>query len=243
VDFKKKILTSSKRRDTRIIIALDVTGPIETRVTRALDIFNQTNYGLAAVKINHQLLLPFGLNGLEKLIDECNRHEVPIIADIKLNDVESTNLDAIYTLFNSGVDAVIANPLVGFKEGLGRVIEKSKEMGKGVMLLVYMSHAGAGEGYGLEVKGEGLWRVFAERVNKWDADGAIVSAKSLLKIRETRKILKKDQLIFSPGVGVQGGDAKKAVLAGSDFVIVGRSIIESESPRKVLESLRQTLTY
>jgi orotidine-5'-phosphate decarboxylase len=36
--------------------------------------------------------------------------------------------------------------------------------------------------------------------------------------------------ILSPGVGAQGGDAKKAIDAGADFIIVGRSVYNAKSP-------------
>ena len=45
------------------------------------------------------------------------RSGLPLIADIKLNDIESTNLDAVELLFADGVDAVIANPFVGVRGG------------------------------------------------------------------------------------------------------------------------------
>jgi orotidine-5'-phosphate decarboxylase len=49
--------------------------------------------------------------------------------------------------------------------------------------------------------------------------------------------------ILSPGVGAQGGDARKAIEAGADFVIVGRSIYNAEDPYaaalKFIEQLRR----
>ncbi len=36
--------------------------------------------------------------------------------------------------------------------------------------------------------------------------------------------------IVTPGIGTQGGDAKTALDAGSDFLIIGRTILGSPSP-------------
>jgi orotidine-5'-phosphate decarboxylase len=36
--------------------------------------------------------------------------------------------------------------------------------------------------------------------------------------------------IFSPGVGAQGGDPKQAIAAGSDYLIIGRSIYAEGNP-------------
>ena len=161
---------------------------------------------------------------------------------MKLNDIESTNLEAVELLFAAGIDAVIANPFVGSEEGLSGVIARARKAAKGVILLVYMSHAGAGEGYGLVVDGKPLYLEFARRARTWGADGVVVSAKSLSVIREVKKVLGPDQLILSPGVGFQGGKADHAVIeAGTDFPIVGRSIVEAEDPLKAVRRFNQSL--
>ena len=39
-----------------------------------------------------------------------------------------------------------------------------------------------------------------------------------------------DLIIISPGVGTQGGSADDTIWAGADYVIVGRSIYQSDDP-------------
>jgi orotidine-5'-phosphate decarboxylase len=46
--------------------------------------------------------------------------------------------------------------------------------------------------------------------------------------------------VYSPGVGVQGGDARAAVESGADYLIVGRSIVESKDPAKSAEKIRSS---
>jgi orotidine-5'-phosphate decarboxylase len=145
-------------------------------------------------------------------------------------------------LYGGGFDAVIANPFTGHNEGLSKVIARAKALEKGVILLVYMSHAGAEEGYALKVGEEPMYMMFARKVRDWDADGAIVSAKSLDIIREVRRTLAPWQVILSPGIGFQGGEADKAVKAGTDIAIVGRSIIDAASPRAMLRELNLSVT-
>lgn len=238
MDFRGRIRASARRNQSRVALALDILGPHERRISKAVELVDELSDKVACVKINQHLILPFGLHGLTGLLERCSGKDIPVIADLKLNDIESTNLEAVNTLYTMGVDAVIANPFVGFREGLGKVIERSRDMGRGVILLVYMSHQGAREGYDMKVNGKSLWRIFAERVRRWNADGAIVSAKSPSRIREVRRKLLEDQLIFSPGVGFQGGDAKRALDAGADVIIVGRTIVDSPDPAKTLEEIR-----
>ncbi|MDA4135862.1 MAG: orotidine-5'-phosphate decarboxylase [Thaumarchaeota archaeon] len=240
--FREDLLSSSKKHSSRVILALDVTGPSQTREARAAKLVQDLGDEVAGVKVNWHLMLPYGLEGMAEVIRLSATKNLPIIADIKLNDVESTNLEAVDLLFTSGISAVIANPFVGAEEGLSQVIARGKKLGRGVILLVYMSHAGAKEGYGLIVDGKPLYVEFARRVRDWDADGAIVSAKSPSIVREVRTILRKEQLILSPGVGVQGGRADRSVIdAGTDFAIIGRSIIDAADPRSALKAFNSSM--
>jgi orotidine-5'-phosphate decarboxylase len=232
------MLRSAKGHESRLVLALDFSGPYETRLRRAENVLAKTKDGVAAVKVNQHLLLPYGLRGIRSLIETCKDERLPLIADLKLNDIESTNLNVVDSLLAFGFDAVIANPFVGREEGLGKVIDRLHTKGGGVILLVYMSHGGAGEGYGLrDERGEPLYRVFAARARDWGADGVVVSAKTVDKIRETRAIVGPECLIFSPGIGPQGGDAASDAGEGADFVIVGRSVTESPDPKKALRQL------
>ena len=238
----ERLRVSSERHRSRVVLALDVTGPVAGRTARAEALLSELGGGLAAVKLNFQLLLPRGLEGVAGVARACSEMGLPLIADIKLNDIGPTNLDAVELLFGAGFDAVIANPFAGKADGLGPVIARARELDRGVLLLVYMSHAGAEEGYGLSLGGgEPLYAAFARRVVDWDADGAIVSARSLGIIREVRRTLGPQRLILSPGVGTQGGEASGAVRAGTDYAIVGRTIIEARSPGGALEEINRSL--
>lgn len=239
MSFRERILRSAERNGSRVVLALDFSGPFDTRLSRAEDVLAATKSGIAAVKVNHHLLLPLGLEGTKSLVAECKAERLPLIADLKLNDIESTNLNAADSLLAYGFDAVIVNPFVGREEGLGKVVDRMHSNGGGVILLVYMSHKGAEEGYGLrDEMGRPLYSVFAARARDWEADGVVVSAKTVDRIAETRKIVGEDCLIFSPGIGPQGGDTASGAGKGADFVIVGRSVTEASDPRKALEGLR-----
>jgi orotidine-5'-phosphate decarboxylase len=234
--FNERMLSSARGKRSRIVLALDFSGPFEKRMARAERVLGATRNHVAAIKLDYHLLLPFGLEGARGIISTCKAGGLPIIADLKMNDIESTNLNILDSLLTYGVDAVIANPFVGRKEGLGKVIEEAHLRGGGVLFLVYMSHRGADEGYGLKTEGGvPFYRVFARRAKQWGADGVVVSAKSPEVIEEARSIVGKKCLIFAPGVGAQGGAMGPA--AGADFVIVGRSITEAASPAEALRKL------
>lgn len=237
--FNERMLGSARKRNSRFVLALDLWDPYEKRLERAEEVLSEVEDLVAAVKLNHHLILPYGLRGLGPIIEHCKRLGLPLIADLKMNDIEATNLNIVDSLSSYGIDAVIANPFVGKDEGLGKVIERVHSRGGGVLLLVYMSHRGATEGYSLRTEdGETLYRVFAERARDWEADGVVVSAKDPSKIGEVREIVGKDCLIFSPGVGAQGGDLKTGAGSGADFVIVGRAITEAADPASALRGMK-----
>ena len=236
--FDERIIRSSKEKRSRIVLALDASGPFEERLRHAEKVLSQTKNGIAAVKMNYHLLLPFGLGGVRRIIRVCGDNGLPLIADLKLNDIGSTNVNAVESLFSYGFDALIANPFVGYEGGLDGAIERAHALHGGVLLLVYMSHPGAKEGYSLRVgAGKPLYQMFAERAKLWGADGVVVSGKSEEKITETRGIVGKKCLIFAPGIGAQGGNAEAGVSSGADFLIVGRMIMESPEPSEVVRQL------
>ncbi|MEM3839514.1 MAG: orotidine 5'-phosphate decarboxylase / HUMPS family protein, partial [Candidatus Bathyarchaeia archaeon] len=136
------------------------------------------------------------------------------------------------------------NPFVGWEEGLKPVFEVASNQRKGVILLVYMSHKGAGEGYGQMVvdaesgQKKPQYIVFAEKALTWGADGVVVGATYPEKIREVHKVLGRKIPIYSPGVGVQGGEIESALKAGASYLIVGRAITLSENSAEIAKRIR-----
>ena len=82
-----------------------------------------------------------------------------------------------------------------------------------------------------------LYKLFLEWAIKNKTDGIIVGA-TFPKIIEFCKEKTKNKVdIYSPGVGVQGGNASKARKLGSNFLIVGRTILNSKNPKKTAKQL------
>jgi len=256
--FSLKLREASNRNRSRLILALDYSDAFsrlernlwktkkEKLLKKALETLENTAEHLAAVKINMQLILPLGLfNDLQKIVDKVEEYELPLIADCKINDVGHTNLWITQHVFNAGFDAIIANPFVGWKGGLDTVFDEAKKRGKGVILLVYMSHPAAQEGYGqIVLTDEGKkpqYVIFAEKALKWKANGAVVGATRPMIVKEVKNILKGSVPIFSPGIGVQGGKIEEAFKSGVDYAIVGRTILNSPDPSKTAKNLKERI--
>ncbi len=239
--FKEKLRQSAEKHGSKVILALDFSDPYDARLAKAEKVLDATKGEIAGVKVNHHLILPYGLTGLSTVIGICRAERLPLIADLKMNDIEATNINIVDSLTAYGFDAVIANPFVGREEGLGKAVERIHANQGGIIFLVYMSHKGADEGYHLRLEdGEPIYRVFATRAREWGADGVIVSAKATNKIAEIRGIVGDSCLILTPGVGAQGGEASDSLGAGADYVIVGRSLTGSSDPLKAVRALNSS---
>jgi len=243
--FRSIMKESEKRKDSRIVLALDVIDDGKDLFAKSMNILESTNEYICALKINHHLVLPLGLfNGVKKILERAHDLGLPTIMDCKANDIGNTNRVIAENYYKAGFDAIIANPFVGWEDGLQPIFEVARKMLKGVILLTYMSHRASWEGYGQKVYDEKTgkikpqYEIFAEKALKWGADGVIVGATYPEKIREIYSILGTKVPIYSPGIGAQGGKIEKALLAGAHYLIIGRSIIEAENPAEAAKVIR-----
>jgi orotidine-5'-phosphate decarboxylase len=248
LSFKGRMHDVAKSRNSRVILALDFSfEPAETRnniLSKAQIVLKAVHPYVCAVKINHHLTIPLGtFDGVQALVEQIHEQGMLAIMDAKVNDIGTTNQVIAEYYFAAGFDAVIANPFVGWEEGLKPLFEVSKRLNRGVILLTYMSHRGANEGYGQTIidpeTGEKMpqYLSFAKKALKWGADGAVVGATAPEKIVEIRRILTDKVPIYSPGVGAQGGTAEIALKAGASYLIVGREITYSNDPAEAARRL------
>lgn len=246
--FKSIMEEAEKRKCSRIILALDVVGDLRRLLAKSMNILEDTEEYICAIKINHHLVLPLGLfNGVKKILEKAHDFGLPTIMDCKVNDIGNTNQIIAKNYYKAGFDAIIANPFVGWEEGLQPIFEVARKMLKGVILLTYMSHKASWEGYGQKVYDEKTGRIkpqyiiFAEKALNWGADGAIVGATYPEKIREIYSILGTKIPIYSPGIGMQGGKIEDALLSGAHYIIVGRAIIEAKNPAETAKAMRDLI--
>ena len=182
-------------------------------------------------------------NSLTKINKIAHDNGLQTIADIKLNDIGNTNEVTIQRLWQCGFDSVIVNPIMGL-ENLEKLVTSSHNSGHGVITLVHMSHPGAKLGYGLSVRNPKtnkmlkLHELFLQWSIKSKVDGIVVGATVPEIISHSSKMIKGKCEIYSPGVGTQGGDPTSAIQNGANYLIVGRTILESTNPTLEAQTLR-----
>ena len=236
--FSDRIKKSAKT--SPIILANDYNPKISNIESKTLRNIKLLNNYLCGIKINFHLLLQLDKKQISKINKNAHDYGLECIADIKLNDIGNTNSITAENLWNMGFDAVIVNPIMG-KKSLKNLVELSHKKNKGVISLCHMSAPEAKISYELEIKNNSkkqqLYQLFLDWALTSHVDGIIVGATYPKIISYCKKSARGKLSLFSPGIGTQGGSASKAKKLGSDYLIVGRTILNSKNPVETTKKL------
>jgi len=238
--FKARIHKSSV--DSRIILANDYDSVNKKTVLQTIKNIKTLHKFLCGIKLNFHMLLPLGKKEIIRINKTAHQYGLQTIADIKLNDIGNTNQITSKTLWDFGFDAIIVNPIMGPKS-LKKIVTEAHKRDKGVIALCHMSAPEAKLSYEINVKlsknskPKPLYHLFLKWAISNKADGIIVGATFPKIVNDCKKIVGKKLDIYSPGIGKQGGNAKKAIANGSDFLIVGRTILDSKNPVRTVKQL------
>lgn len=235
--FFERIATAATEKKSPIVLALDTRPRDNQRLSRlAASIIDTVEHHVCAIKINFHIILPLSASEIFQINKLAHSFGLQSIADIKLNDIETTNAVAVEQLIKMGFDAIIANPFIG-KNALSSLVQSAHKEDAGIIALVYMSHPEASEGFGLKIQGRELYKMFFERAAAANVDGIVVGATQDKILREIGGQLP----VYSPGIGAQGGDPEQAIRNGADYLIIGRSIVEAKQPAKVAREIQERI--
>jgi orotidine-5'-phosphate decarboxylase len=249
--FCQRIDACSKSKNSKIVLAIDPL-PRPDLLDFAKMLINLLEEHICAIKLNFHLILPLSASQLSEINDLAHSYGLQSIADIKLNDIPNTNEIVIEYLLKMGFDAVIVNPFIG-KDALLSAVNQAHQNNGGIIALVYMSHIGAKEGFGRRVvistKNKDkinnnttlMYKVFIEYAHACNVDGIVVGATQVDILKEISS--KKQISIYSPGFGTQGGDMQEAAKNGTDYFIIGRSIVSSNDPLNFIKEIRHLLSF
>lgn len=210
-----------------------------------LDSFLKEIEGLNVwVKVGVEGIYAFGLS----LIEELKLKGFNVFADVKLHDIPRTVSAASKIIVKFGVDMLNVH-CSGGKEMMKSVIESVTEeserlnIKRPIILGVTILTSLAAEDLGmLGIRGtvrESVLRL-ASLGKEAGLDGIISSAQEIKVVRE---YFGKDFVILTPGIRPAGEDLHdqkrvttpyEAVKQGADFLVVGRPITRSSSPRETV---------
>lgn len=237
--FKTRLSQISKKNG-KIILANDYDSTVNNLETKTIQNIKKLHPYLCGIKLNFHLLLPLGLKEISKINKTAHNYGLQTIADIKLNDIGNTNKVTTEHLWNLGFDAVIVNPIMGL-DSLKQLVKDSHKENKGVITLCHMSAPEAKLSYDMEIrmgKKQQLYQLFLDWAIASKVDGIVVGATFPEIIRYCNKKAGTKLDIFSPGIGTQGGSAKEVISAGTDYLIVGRTILNDKNPVTVSKELQ-----
>ena len=237
--FKTRLSQISKNNG-KIILANDYDSSVTNLEIKTIQNIKKLHPYLCGIKLNFHLLLPLGFKEISKINKTAHNYGLQTIADIKLNDIGNTNKITTENLWNLGFDAVIANPIMGL-DSLKQLVKSSHKENKGVITLCHMSATEAKLSYDMEIKlgkKQQLYQLFLDWAIASKVDGIVVGATFPEIIRYCNHKTGTKLDIFSPGIGTQGGSVKEAISAGTDYLIVGRTILDAKNPVNVSKELK-----
>jgi orotidine-5'-phosphate decarboxylase len=237
--FKTRLSQISKINGN-VILANDYDISVKNLETKTIQNIKKLHPFLCGIKLNFHLLLPLSSKEIIKINKTAHRYGLQTIADIKLNDIGNTNRVTTEHLWNLGFDAVIANPIMGL-DSLKNLVKSAHKNQKGVITLCHMSAPEAKLSYDMEVKitkKQQLYQLFLNWALTAKVDGIVVGATFPKIIQYCSKQAGKNLSIFSPGVGTQGGSANEVISSGTNYLIVGRTILNSKTPIDIAKELQ-----
>jgi orotidine-5'-phosphate decarboxylase len=229
--FKTRLSQVSKTNG-KVILANDYDSSEKNLQNKTIQNIKKLNPYLCGIKLNFHLLLPLSAREIIKINKTAHDYGLQTIADIKLNDIGNTNRVTTEHLWNLGFDAVIANPIMGL-DSLKNLVKSSHKEQKGVITLCHMSAPEAKLSYDMEIKmdkKQQLYQLFLNWALTAKVDGIVVGATFPKIIQYCSKQAGKNLSIFSPGVGTQGGNASEVISSGTNYLIVGRTILNAKNP-------------
>ena len=236
--FKTRLSQISKSNG-KVILANDYDSSVTNLQNKTIHNIEKLNPYLCGIKLNFHLLLPLSAKEIIKINKTAHDYGLQTIADIKLNDIGNTNRVTTEHLWNLGFDAVIANPIMGL-DSLKNLVKSSHKEQKGVITLCHMSAPEAKLSYDMEInmgKKQQLYQLFLNWALTAKVDGIVVGATFPKIIQYCSKQAGKNLSIFSPGVGTQGGNASEVISSGTNYLIVGRTILNAKNSVAVAKEL------
>lgn len=211
-------------------------------------VIEATHEHAAAFKPNSAFFEVFGAEGMDALRRVIARvpKDIPVILDAKRGDIADTSAAYARAAFQAlGASAITLNPYLG-GDGIAPFIAEAEH---GAFVLCKTSNAGADEFQALEVNGEALFEIVAQRAQAWNTKnnvGLVVGATDPARLQRVRE-LAPGMWFLVPGIGAQGGDLEATLRAGLNgdgmglLINVSRAIASAENPGEAAQKLRDEI--
>ena len=216
----------------RLIVALDLSS-----VEAAEALIAKLGDSVSFYKIGYQLAYAGGLPLVSKLADRGKK----VFIDLKLHDIGNTVASGVRSVAKMGATFLTVH---AYPQTMQAAVEARGNTLKILAVTVLTSyddddlHAA---GYRLDVSD--LVEARALQAEALGVDGIVCSAEEAEAVRDT---VGAQMVLVTPGIrpaGANVGDQKRimtptrAIAAGSDYLVVGRPIVEASDPKAAADSI------
>lgn len=228
--------------DAKVLIALDYA-----EEQSALDFVKRVSPADCRLKVGKEMFTYFGPQFVKKLIDLG----FDVFLDLKFHDIPNTVAKAVTAAAELGVWMVNVHASGG-PEMMRKAKEALEKYGDNAPLLIAVTILTSMDE--AELKRLGVDKTPNEQVQflaklakDSGLDGVVCSAQEASILKQT---LGKDFKLVTPGIrpaGADKGDQKRvmtpreAIDAGSDYLVIGRPITQSQNPQATLIEINNTL--
>jgi len=223
-----------------VIVALDLEHSLAIDLARKLDPVN------CRLKVGSQLFTSAG----PKVIEELSMLGFDIFLDLKFHDIPNTVAQSVKAASNLGVWMLNVHA-----SGGSVMMNAAKEVTSGfldppliigVTMLTSLSEKEVNEIGIQDISNQAL--SLASLAKKNSLDGVVCSVNEVRRIKE---LLGKDFITVTPGIRSSDSlkddqsrvsTARNAIENGSDYLVIGRPITQSDNPMNSLDSIIQEIS-
>jgi orotidine-5'-phosphate decarboxylase len=217
----------------RLIVPLDLpdVAAAEAMIARLGD-------SVTFYKIGYQLAFAGGLPLIRQLLDKGKK----VFADLKLHDISNTVARGVESVAKLGATFLTVH---AYPQTMKAAVEARGEAGLKILAVTVLTSYDDGDlhaaGYRLGVSD--LVQARARQAQAQGVDGLVCSPEEAASLRE---IVGHKMSLVTPGIrpaGAASGDQKRimtparAIAAGSDYLVVGRPILEAADPNAAAEAI------
>ena len=222
----------------QIVVALDYPSEVQ-----ALEMARKLDPSLCRVKVGKELFTRCG----PSVVDNLQKLGFEVFLDLKFHDIPNTVAQAVLAAAELGVWMVNVHASGGQKM-MERTVEllDQKYVQKPLLIAVTVLTSMQREdlaGTGLDLEPIDQVKRLALLTEKSGFDGVVCSAQEAPMLRE---LVKPEFKLVTPGIrpaGASSDDQKRivtpqdAIRDGSDYLVIGRPITQSENPVNTLEAI------
>ena len=218
-----------------VIVALDLEHTLAIDLAKKLDPVN------CRLKVGSQLFTSAG----PKVIEELSMLGFEIFLDLKFHDIPNTVAQSVKAAANLGIWMLNVHTSGGSimmneaKEATAELLEPPLIIG--VTMLTSLSEKNVNEIGIQDISNQAL--SLASLAKKNSLDGVVCSVNEVRRIKE---LLGKDFITVTPGIRSSDSlkddqsrvsTARNAIENGSDYLVIGRPITQSDNPMNSLDSI------